>query len=100
MDVVTECPGVQAILVPRATWSDPAAFDAAARKLADLFKEDFHKYRRGRVRRSGLPGRRRITMSKMNTLPGPRRKAASLPATQDVRTGVTVEALKQAFSTT
>jgi phosphoenolpyruvate carboxykinase (ATP) len=48
MDVVTECPGVPAeILVPRATWPDTATFDAAARKLAGLFKENFQKYEAG-----------------------------------------------------
>ncbi len=47
-DVITECPGVPAeILVPRITWADQAAFDAAARKLAGLFRENFRKYEAG-----------------------------------------------------
>ena len=47
-DVITECPGVPAeILVPRITWADQATFDAAARKLAGLFRENFRKYEAG-----------------------------------------------------
>ena len=47
-DVITECPGVPAeILVPRITWADQAAFDAAARKLGGLFRENFRKYEAG-----------------------------------------------------
>src|SRR6187551_133218 len=47
-DVSTECPGVPAeILVPRITWADQAAFDAAARKLAGLFNKNFETYAPG-----------------------------------------------------
>jgi phosphoenolpyruvate carboxykinase (ATP) len=47
-DVVTECPGVpSSILVPRNAWSDPAAYDAAAKKLANLFRENFKIYESG-----------------------------------------------------
>lgn len=47
-EVVTECPGVPSeILWPRDTWSDPAAYDAAARSLAGLFHENFRKYESG-----------------------------------------------------
>jgi phosphoenolpyruvate carboxykinase (ATP) len=43
--VPTECEGVPAeILIPKNTWSDKAAFDATARKLADLFRENFAHY--------------------------------------------------------
>jgi phosphoenolpyruvate carboxykinase (ATP) len=35
------------ILVPRRTWSDPAAYDEQARKLARMFRENFELYRAG-----------------------------------------------------
>jgi phosphoenolpyruvate carboxykinase (ATP) len=38
-------PGVPAqVLSPRDTWPDPAAYDAKARELADLFKKNFETY--------------------------------------------------------
>jgi phosphoenolpyruvate carboxykinase (ATP) len=41
-------PGVPSeVLVPRETWSDQAAFDAMAAKLAKLFKDNFEQYREG-----------------------------------------------------
>jgi len=47
-DVVTECPGVPAqILVPRNAWADPAAYDATAKKLAGLFRDNFKTYESG-----------------------------------------------------
>ena len=47
-DVVTACPGVPAeILIPRQTWADPSAYDAMARKLAGLFRENFKGYEAG-----------------------------------------------------
>ena len=46
--VVTACPGVpEEILLPRETWSDKAAYDATARKLASLFRENFRQYESG-----------------------------------------------------
>lgn len=43
--VPASCPGVPAeVLRPRATWADPAAYDAQARKLAAMFVENFAKY--------------------------------------------------------
>jgi phosphoenolpyruvate carboxykinase (ATP) len=39
------CPGVPPqVLSPRETWPDPAAYDAKARELADLFKKNFETY--------------------------------------------------------
>ena len=47
-DVPTECPGVpRDILWPRGVWADPSAYDTTARKLADLFRENFKKYESG-----------------------------------------------------
>jgi len=46
--VPTACPGVPAdILVPRNTWNDPASYDATARKLADLFRNNFENFAEG-----------------------------------------------------
>jgi phosphoenolpyruvate carboxykinase (ATP) len=48
LHVVTRCSGVpQEILSPRATWSDPQAFDATAKKLAELFRQNFANYEAG-----------------------------------------------------
>jgi phosphoenolpyruvate carboxykinase (ATP) len=47
-DVVTECPDVPAeMLIPRNVWADKAAFDATAKKLADLFIKNFAAYEGG-----------------------------------------------------
>jgi phosphoenolpyruvate carboxykinase (ATP) len=35
------------LLDPRATWSDPEAYDAQAHKLADMFRENFARYADG-----------------------------------------------------
>lgn len=44
--VLTSVPNVPSeILIPRQTWSDPAAYDATAAKLARLFVENFEKYK-------------------------------------------------------
>ena len=45
LDVPTECDHApNEILIPRGTWDDPAAYDAAAGKLAAQFAENFQKY--------------------------------------------------------
>jgi phosphoenolpyruvate carboxykinase (ATP) len=44
-NVVAECPNVPSeLLIPRKTWSDSSSYDAAARKLAYLFKSNFQSY--------------------------------------------------------
>jgi phosphoenolpyruvate carboxykinase (ATP) len=44
-EVPVSVPGVDSkILDPRATWSDPSAYDARAKKLADMFVENFAKF--------------------------------------------------------
>jgi phosphoenolpyruvate carboxykinase (ATP) len=40
-----ECPGVPSeVLTPRSTWEDRQTYDATAKKLAGLFRENFRKY--------------------------------------------------------
>ncbi|HSA57954.1 MAG TPA: phosphoenolpyruvate carboxykinase (ATP) [Gemmatimonadaceae bacterium] len=54
--VPVDIPGVPAqVLNPRRTWSDPAAYDAQARKLAEMFRTNFEKFGRvdERVRQAG-----------------------------------------------
>ncbi|MEM1268986.1 MAG: phosphoenolpyruvate carboxykinase (ATP) [Bacteroidota bacterium] len=48
IQAVTEIPGVPSeILVPRATWADAEAYDAARQKLAGLFDKNFEQYAEG-----------------------------------------------------
>jgi phosphoenolpyruvate carboxykinase (ATP) len=47
-ETVTECPGVPPeILVPRSAWADAAAYDSAAAKLGELFRDNFRNYEGG-----------------------------------------------------
>ena len=44
-EVPTQVPGVDAALLePRATWRDPAAYDVKARELAQMFQSNFEKF--------------------------------------------------------
>lgn len=46
--VPTSCPNVpDEILTPKNTWADPAAYDAQAAKLAELFNRNFAAYKEG-----------------------------------------------------
>ncbi len=46
LTIPTRCPEVPSeLLVPRATWDDPEAYDRTAKKLAGLFNEHFERYR-------------------------------------------------------
>jgi phosphoenolpyruvate carboxykinase (ATP) len=48
IDIVTECPQVPGdILVPARAWTDASAHDAAARRLAALFRDNFKTYEAG-----------------------------------------------------
>jgi phosphoenolpyruvate carboxykinase (ATP) len=43
--VPAECPGVPvAVLQPRSTWASPADYDAQAKKLAQMFVDNFKTY--------------------------------------------------------
>jgi phosphoenolpyruvate carboxykinase (ATP) len=48
LEVPTACPNVPAeILIPRNTWADKSSFDATAKKLAGLFRQNFAQYESG-----------------------------------------------------
>lgn len=48
LTMITECPDVpDEILVPKNTWDDPDQYDEQARKLAELFRENFKSYADG-----------------------------------------------------
>ena len=48
LEIPLECPDVPSeVLKPRDTWTDGAAYDEQARKLAAMFKENFEKYADG-----------------------------------------------------
>ena len=58
--VPTEVLGVPSeVLLPRRTWSDPMAYDAQARRLAELFRRNFEQFQdqvQDAVRAAGPPG--------------------------------------------
>jgi phosphoenolpyruvate carboxykinase (ATP) len=46
-EVPTQVPEVPAgVLSPRTTWEDPAAYDAQAKRLVAMFRENFEQYRK------------------------------------------------------
>jgi len=48
LEVPTSCPDVPAgVLKPRSTWSDPAAYDERAAKVARLFADNFKTFEAG-----------------------------------------------------
>ncbi len=48
LHVVTQCPGVpDELLQPRRAWSDPAAYDASARKLCESFERNYGAFQSG-----------------------------------------------------
>ncbi len=45
IEVITECPNVPSeILIPKKTWNDSGAFQATAKRLADLFVRNFRQF--------------------------------------------------------
>jgi phosphoenolpyruvate carboxykinase (ATP) len=45
LQVPTSVPGVpDAVLTPRSTWDDPSAYDEAAARLAQMFRDNFARY--------------------------------------------------------
>ena len=57
LHVVTSCPNVPTeILNPRQTWPDSAAYDATARKLADLFRDNYAQFEEGGTFKGTMDG--------------------------------------------
>ncbi|MEX0994452.1 MAG: phosphoenolpyruvate carboxykinase (ATP), partial [Balneolaceae bacterium] len=45
--IPVECPNVPSdILLPRKTWDDPGAYDKQAKKLGELFNQNFDTYKK------------------------------------------------------
>lgn len=50
-EIVTQCPGVPSeILAPRSVWPNPRDYEAAAKRLAELFRSNFRNYEAGASR--------------------------------------------------
>jgi len=48
IEVPSKVPGVPSdLLAPRTTWADPAAYDAQAKKLAEMFRKNFETFASG-----------------------------------------------------
>ncbi len=46
VDVPTECPGVPSeVLDPKTTWQDKDAYELSAKKLAQMFADNFNKFK-------------------------------------------------------
>ncbi|HEY3781911.1 MAG TPA: phosphoenolpyruvate carboxykinase (ATP) [Fimbriimonadaceae bacterium] len=57
LEVPKTCPGVpDAVLIPRNTWADKAAYDVQAKKLFDMFEENYKVYVQGGVPKAGSEG--------------------------------------------
>jgi len=59
LDAVAECPNVpKEILIPHMAWADKSAYEAGAKKLAELFRNNFQPYQStvsAEVRRVAVP---------------------------------------------
>jgi phosphoenolpyruvate carboxykinase (ATP) len=48
VSVPTQCSNVDSrILIPKQTWHSAAAYDAASRKLSQLFRDNFQQFSQG-----------------------------------------------------
>jgi phosphoenolpyruvate carboxykinase (ATP) len=57
VEVITACPGVpEELLSPRRVWSDPAAYETAAKHLAGLFAENYQQFQAGGAPHGSMDG--------------------------------------------
>jgi phosphoenolpyruvate carboxykinase (ATP) len=57
LEVPTTCPDVpDAVLMPRNTWADKTAYDNQAKKLFDMFEENYKVYVQGGATKAGSEG--------------------------------------------
>ena len=55
--MITACPGVpDELLSPRRAWSDPAAYESAAKHLAGLFAENYQQFQSGGTIKGSMDG--------------------------------------------